>query len=395
MNEQLKKLISIAEKKDRIVLGLMSGTSLDGLDLALCKISGAGKSTTLQLLQFETLSYEKELLHDLKKLCFHADARLEDLCTIHKRIAVTHAKTINDTLVKWKIKNVDVDLIASHGQTIFHQPNTAFGPATLQLGDGDIIAHQTGIITLSDFRQKNISAGGEGAPLAAYGDYLLFQHEVEDRILINIGGISNLTFIPANAPFEKLIATDIGPGNKLMDLWMEHHFEGMTQDTDARLAASGKVNYKLLNQLHSDPFFDLAYPKSTGPELFGLNYILSCMDACECRHMRHEDVLATLNLFTANCIFDAVEGLMTHPTKTSIFISGGGSKNPLLMSHLQNHFSSLQIGTTDQTGIPSDAKEAILFALLANENIAGNTDSFGEGTTFHPAVSMGKISWPY
>ena len=176
---------------------------------------------------------------------------------------------------------------------------------------------------------------------------------------------------------------------------MQHHFEGATQDTDARLASSGKVNFKLLNQLQSDPFFDLTYPKSTGPELFGMNYIHSCMDACECHHMKHEDILATLNLFTANCIFDAAEEMITDPSRTSIFISGGGSKNPLLMSHLQNHFASLKINTTDQVGIPSDAKEAILFALLANENIAGNADSFGEGTNFHPAVSMGKISWPY
>lgn len=395
MNEQLAKLMQIAAKDDRIVLGLMSGTSLDGLDLALCKFSGTGKATVTELLHFTTISYNQTFRNDLKHICFNPDARLEDSCRMNKQIAIEHASIILETLNQWNISAESIDILASHGQTVFHQPDSSAGPVTLQLGDGDHLATQTGIITLSDFRQKNIAAGGEGAPLAAYGDYLLFHHETEDHLLINIGGISNLTYIPANAGFEKVICTDIGPGNKLMDLWVQEHVEGMTQDTDALIASKGKVNFNLLNQLHAHPFFDLSFPKSTGPELFNMDYVLSCMHACELKELKHEDVLCTLNAFTANCIFNAVEQLAKNHESTKIFISGGGTSNPLLMNFLQNHFSSLNIPITDTNSIPADAKEAILFALLANECVAGSKEAFGEGTPAHPAISMGKISLPY
>jgi anhydro-N-acetylmuramic acid kinase len=395
MNEQLRKLMNIADKKEKLVLGLMSGTSLDGLDIALCNITGAGTETTIDLLEFTSVSYGDAFRHTLMKVCFNAEARLDEICLINKEIAITHSDIILKTLHHWNVDAGSIDLIASHGQTVFHQPNTAIGHTTLQLGDGDFIANKTGIITVSDFRQKHISAGGEGAPLAAYGDYLLFQNKSEDRFLINIGGISNITFIPSNAIFEQVICTDIGPGNKLMDLWIQQHYEGMSQDTDALIASKGKVNFKLLNQLQSDLFFELPFPKSTGPELFSMKYLTSSMHCCDADAMRHEDVLATLNLFTANCIFDAVEQLMRNPEQTKIFISGGGSKNPLLMSHLENHFDYLKINITDELSIPADAKEAMLFALLANECVAGNKEVFDNGAKTHPAVSMGKISLPY
>src|SRR6187549_1155388 len=199
MNPNIEKLYKIASKPERLIIGLMSGTSFDGLDVALCKIKGSGPETHVELVQFETSSYKNDFKEELKTIFSRRDADLEKVCLLNEWVAIQHAKIINDCLQKWGYSKNDIDLIASHGQTIYHAPKFLHGKekfpnATLQIGDGDHIAVNTGIITISDFRQKHIAAGGEGAPLAVYADYLMYAESTSDVAALNIGGISNFTF---------------------------------------------------------------------------------------------------------------------------------------------------------------------------------------------------------
>ncbi len=398
MNESLEKLIDISKKDSKKIIGLMSGTSLDGLDIALCEVTGNGLNTSIALLKFETISYSNDFKDEIRSVFSKQNIELEKLCLLNEWIGSTHAEMINQSLRNWNISNDEIDLIASHGQTIYHAPkslhqNNKFGNGTLQIGDGDHIAVNTGIITISDFRQKHIAAGGEGAPLAAYGDYLLFSSKEKNRILLNIGGISNITFIPADAAFEKVICTDVGPGNTLMDAWVSRNYTGIHYDKDALIAKQGKPNYTLLNTLQTHPFYKIDLPKSTGPELFNLAYVEEALIKSNTKDISNEDILATLNILTTNTIFDVIENLISGMPNSELYISGGGIHNPLLMEYIRNQFDGILVSTTDALNINPDAKEAILFALLANELISGN-NNFGKGSKTMPAVGMGKICLP-
>jgi len=393
MNLDIKKLGQIADKKHRLIIGLMSGTSLDGLDIALCRITGFDKLTKVQLLAFETISYADDFKNQVKKICFVKDVDLEQICLINKRLGVLHAKYINDFIAKKGFKNHEIDLIASHGQTIYHSPSKLrnideYGNATLQIGDADHIAVHTGIITMSDFRQKNIAQGEEGAPLALYGDYLLFKSDDENRVLLNIGGIANFTILKPNIDFENILCSDTGPGNTMMDQYIQQNFKPLSFDKNAEIAKKGNINKFLLDQLLQHNFFLQEFPKTTGPELFNLNYLENALKVIE-KEISKEDVLATLNKFTAEAIAIGIRSFILSKEKATIYISGGGAHNPLLIDNLSMLLPNISIKNTQELGINPDAKEAILFALLANETIAGDTKFFSKKT-----LNMGKISLP-
>jgi anhydro-N-acetylmuramic acid kinase len=395
MIESIEKLSQIAHKPSRKIIGLMSGTSLDGLDIALCEVFGNGKSTKINLLQFETIAYNNEFRDEIKNIFSKKIIDLEKLCLLNEWIGKVHAEMINQKLIDWQIQKNEIDSIASHGQTIYHAPeslhqNKILGNGTLQIGDGDQIAVNTGIITISDFRQKHVAAGGEGAPLAAYGDYLLYTQSNKPTILLNIGGISNLTFIPSNSSFENVVCTDIGPGNKLMDLWINKCFSEKHLDENAAFAMSGEVNSTLLASLKSHSLFKLSFPKTTGPELFNLEFIESGLRESETEDIPAADVMATLNKFTADIISNAIQQFISGNHHCEILISGGGAKNPLLFKGITDYFPSNRVAKLPN----ADAKEAILFAVLANETIAGKKETFGNGSAKTPNVSMGKICLP-
>ena len=259
MNKNLEKLYQTGQKNARVILGLMSGTSFDGLDLALCRISGSGRDTCVELLYFDTVSYQPAFKESLKSVFSRRDADLEKVCLLNNHVAIEHARMINDTLAKWGVKNENVDLIASHGQTIYHAPaflhgRPDYGNATLQIGDGDHIAVHTGIISISDFRQKHVAAGGEGAPLAVYGDYLVFSKKGENRIMLNIGGIANFTYLPGDLDAGKVFSTDVGPGNTMMDALMQSIYPEQYYDQDAGVARKGTVHPALLTALKAHAF---------------------------------------------------------------------------------------------------------------------------------------------
>jgi anhydro-N-acetylmuramic acid kinase len=397
MHTNIQRLYDIANKSSRRVIGLMSGTSLDGLDIALCTITGAGNTTKVLLDQFITVPYAPDLKEKLLTVFSKKTVSLEQLCVLNPWLALQHASMVNDALKQWGIQSTDVDLIASHGQTIYHAPKSlhpedAFGPATMQIGDGDHIAVATGIITISDFRQKHIAAGGEGAPLSLYGDYLLCTHETENRILLNIGGIANFTLLNAGGSLAQVFSSDTGPGNTLMDAYTRKYFDGLAYDKDGVIAKSGKINEALLQSLKSDSFFKVAFPKTIGPELFNLEYLIQAQMALGAM-LSHEDVLATLNMFTAQTISEAIKNVVGDQFTYTMYISGGGMHNRLLMEHLQQLLPSITIKSSMEIGILPDAKEAILFALLGNEAVAGKPLLAG-GNATKVETTMGKISFP-
>lgn len=368
---------------------------MDGLDVALCVVSGLDSATEVKLLHFETVPYQANYREHLNEVFSKKEIDLQTLVLLHPWVAEIHAGMVTNCLKKWQVKPENIDFIASHGQTVYHAPKTLhclenFSNATLQLGDGDHIAVRTGINTLSDFRQKHIAAGGEGAPLAVYGDYFIFSDALESRIMVNIGGIANFTYLPSGATFNEVFSTDTGPGNTLMDAYVQAHFKGKFFDVNAEIASKGKIHPLLLQALKSHAFFKQNFPKTIGPELFNLDYLRVAMAKSGTGTLAFADVLATLNRFSAETLAESIEKSIGKGD-FALYLSGGGIHNPLLIKHLKDLFAGKDIHTTEVLGIPPDAKEAVLFAVLANQSVCSIQPASGLFTS-QPLVSMGKIS---
>ncbi len=398
MNAQIQHLYDLSAKPSRKIIGLMSGTSLDGLDIALCEVSGSGIGTSMELLNFVTIPFEMDFKNKILEIFSKQNVSLELLTLLHPWVALQHAKMIHKALTDWGITKDQIDLIASHGQTIYHapkslHPHSEYGPATLQIGDGDHLAVATGIITISDFRQKHIAAGGEGAPLAVYGDYLIATSATENRLLLNIGGIANFTYLPAGCALDQIFSTDTGPGNTMMDAYMRKHFD-QAFDKDGLIAKKGIVNEKLLSALLAHSFFNLPQPKTIGPELFNLDLLVNAQSESGTLSLAHEDVMATLNIYSATTIINSINAYIPANTTYALYTSGGGMHNLELVQYLKSRLPNATIHSSDLIGLEPDAKEAILFALLANETVAGKPMFAGGNATKIP-LTMGKISLPH
>ncbi len=397
MLPDILQLAHIAQKSSRTIIGLMSGTSLDGLDMAICALRNNGKDTEVKLLYFETASYDDAFKAEIRKVFAQKQVDFQFLAILNVLIAEKHALFVNTMLLRLGIHPQEIDLIASHGQTLLHAPRSQhqqdhYPNATLQMGDGDHIARRTGIITISDFRQKHLAGGGEGAPLALYGDYFLFSSPDEDRFLLNIGGIGNFTYLPANGHASDVFATDTGPGNTLMDAYARRLFE-VDYDAGGAQAAAGVVDQGLLEIFKSDPFFQLPFPKTTGPEQFSTAWA----DAIFAQHPKGQlnpfNQMATLNRLSAETIADALKRVQGTGAPKALYLSGGGNGNATLVRHLKQLLPDWKIKSIYDLGIPADAKEAVLFAVLANEAVAGKPEpDFKLGGL--PYLSMGKISLP-
>lgn len=398
MNPQLDRLYRSAGKPSRIIIGLMSGTSLDGLDMACCRLSGTGLETRFEVLYFATLAYTPDEKRLIRKVFARPEAELKWVCTLHAWLGKLHGSMVKKQLSEWQIDAGEVDLIASHGQTIFHSParehrNDGFSNSTFQMGDGDQVASECGIITLSDFRQKHVAAGGEGAPLAVYGEVLLLNKQGTSRFLINIGGISNFTRLPAGSA-DPVFATDAGPGNTLSDAFIRRRFSGLERDENGELASSGRVLPTLLDELKKADFFSASFPKSTGPEMFNLAYLDLALEKCNLLSGAAEDILATLSQLVADSLFESLIRCGAD-SGAEYYISGGGVYNQAIMNKLKEKASWLQeLPSTLKIGLHPDAKEAVLFAALANEAVAGDFSQLRHLFGNMPAVSFGKISFP-
>ncbi len=410
MNPNISKLSRIAQKHKRVIIGLMSGTSLDGLDIVLCSISGSGFQTKLKLEHFVTKEYTDDIADELRAISSVETADLAAVCYQHTRLAHLHAEWILDSLDEWDFRPEDVDCIASHGQTIYHYParNQHYKKVplntTLQIGDGDQIAAKTGILTISDFRQKHTAHGGEGAPMAGLIDNILFRDSRESRILLNIGGIGNFTYLPAGSETDKeAFTTDTGPGNTLIDKCALKYFQ-KPFDRDSEIAKSGNVNHVLLNRLLSDSWFIGKGSKTTGPEYFSLEWVEKNIISAGLNkdEIASEDLIRTLTELSAVTIADHINAVCNKSGDNQVvYVSGGGARNPLLAERLAALMPEFSIENFSRLGIDPDAKEAVLFAVLANEMLAGegflfNTVTRGQEKDGSAGnrVNFGKISFP-
>ncbi|MEO1245870.1 MAG: anhydro-N-acetylmuramic acid kinase [Pseudomonadota bacterium] len=399
MNPNISNLYRIAGQRERQVIGLMSGTSLDGLDVALCGIRGSGSATALELREFETIPYDDDYRDRVLSVFSKRDVDLETVCVLNPWIGLQHAEMVLACLDKWKIDAAGIDLLASHGQTIYHAPRhfhqrREYPNATLQIGDGDHLARRTGIVTCSDFRQKHLAAGGEGAPLAVYGDYLIYSSPRENRILLNIGGIANLTWLPDSQNPAEVMSTDVGPGNTMMDAFVQRHYPGKRYDEDSALARQGRVSAPLLNALKSNDFLAMPLPKTIGPELFNLRYLSAALSASGTTDLCNEDQLATLCRFSSETIAGAIQTVVGGLKSVRVYSSGGGVHNGLLIQHIEEQLPDLDIQSTDRLGVEPDSKEAVVFAVLANECVAGHAIQLGGMGGDDSAITLGKLSFP-
>ncbi len=387
----VSKLYSISKKKDKLIIGLMSGTSLDGLDIALCRVSGTGQGTKISVEQFQTFVYPQSLVEKIRQVSKHT-IYLPSLCSLNRELALIYAREINSCLEEWKVAHQQIDLIASHGQTIFHLPRPDDNekvPSTLQIADADEIAQATGIITVSDFRMKHIAAGGEGAPLAGYGDYLLFSDREIDVVMLNIGGIANFTLLPRNEN-ENILCSDAGPGNVLIDAWMRKQYS-TSFDEGGKIAAGEHINSDLLQALMNHPFFKIPFPKTTGPEEFNFSFIENSISDSYTGSINNNEVTATLTKLTAITIANSIKTFLP-VSRFKLYVSGGGVHNKTLMKFLAEELPLASFCKTEEKGMTPDAKEAALFALLANECISGKEETFAHTGLVN--IKMGKISLP-
>ncbi|MBI3988030.1 MAG: anhydro-N-acetylmuramic acid kinase [candidate division NC10 bacterium] len=375
----------------------MSGTSADGIDSALVEIVPDGKGLKLHLLTFAIFPYPPGLQERILQVASQAGGTTEEICHLNAYLGELFAQAALGVAEKAGIPIEEIDLIGSHGQTIGHFPDPAFEGdlpvrSTLQIGEPSIIAERTGLTTIADFRPRDLAAGGEGAPLAPILHHVLFQDPFIGRIVLNIGGIANLTFLPPGAGPEAILAFDTGPGNVLLDGMAKRlKPEGKGYDEGGRLAAKGTIHGGLLGRLMEHPFIRKKPPKSTGRETFGLTFLEEIWKTAETLNLRNEDLIATLAAFTVEAIAWNMEAFILQGEQAKeLIVSGGGTENPFLMTLLKERLPSLPVVKADEAGFPGRALEASAFALLAYLTFHGKPGNL-PGATGGRLTVLGKI----
>ena len=415
--------------KSLLVLGLMSGTSADGIDVALARISGEPPRLNAKLLNHTSINFPPQLRKEILRVAEQQPISAGQLSQLNFRLGETFAEAALAACRRFRISAKKIALIGSHGQTIFHQgrPIPYLGrptASTLQIGEPSIIAVRTGITTIADFRPADIAQGGQGAPLVPYADYLLYRHEKLGRISLNLGGIANITVIPAAARPGQVLAFDTGPANMLIDALVAHFTHNRQRfDKDARLAQQGRSIPALIDQLMRDPYLKIAPPKSTGREYYGRSYVKKILSLGRLHRAKPNDLIRAATIFTALSIVDALNRFVLPKTKIhQLILSGGGAQNPLILTQLaaalgtevvgaqhaapllgntaassntrfprlSNH---IEIVPSSQLGVPEGAKESFAFAILAYETFHRRPSNLPSATgARHPAI-LGKISY--
>ena len=399
---KIKKFYELLKKDKKYVIGLMSGTSVDGIDAAIVEITGYGLETTVNLIAFETFSFPPDVPQRILALCQPDTSRVDDICEMNFYIGHLFAEAVKYILQKSEMSTNDIDLIGSHGQTIHHLPPFTEPqgkikiPSTLQIGEPAVIAHETGIPTIADFRVADMAAGGQGAPLVSYPDYLLFHNSVKTVGLLNIGGIANLTVLPANGSFDSVSAADTGPGNMCIDAVMSEITDGKERyDTAGQRAAQGTPYRPLIDEWLTHPFFQLTPPKTTGRETFGYTFAMECLAACRKQGVTDNDCIATLTELTVQTIALYISQFVSAQNPIDIlYVSGGGVHNQTVMRRLSKVLSNTTVEPVDTSGISADAKEAIAFAILANESLHGQGGNLLSATGASMRKVLGKFVCP-
>ena len=391
-------------KEVRHVVGMMSGTSVDGVDAALVEISGTDSEPKVKLLAFENKPYPPQVREKIFSLFTPANATVDKVGYMNFLLGEIYAKSALSVIEKAGMKPEEIDVIGSHGQTIWHAPIPESPDGipvayTVQIGEGSVIAERTGSLTVSDFRVADMAAGGQGAPLVPFSEYLLYRREKETILLQNIGGIGNMTVMPAGAKPRDVFAFDTGPGNMIIDAVISAVTGGeKTYDAGGETAAKGKVCNALLDILKEEPYYRQPLPKTTGREHFGVQYTEKILGWWKENPIPVEDLLATVTDLTAYSIADAYERYVLPKYRASeIVVGGGGSYNATLLRFMKERFAphGVAVRTQEDLGLSSDAKEAVAFALMADCCMRGRANTLPSVTgAEHPAV-MGKISQPY
>lgn len=380
------------------VLGLMSGTSADGIDVALVRIAGAPPHLRAKLENFAALPFPSDVRAAVLRIANGAPTTTEEISQLNFRLGQLFARAALDACRRFRIAPRKVALIGSHGQTIYHQGKaSAFlgqrVASTLQIGESSVIAAETGVTTIGDFRPADMARGGQGAPLVPFVDYLLYRHARLGRVALNIGGIANVTVIPRAAQPAQVFAFDTGPGNMVIDALVRHFTRGrMRYDRGARIAARGRLLPGLLDALLADRYFRQRPPKTAGREQYGQPFAEKLITWGKKYEARPEDLVRTATVLTALSIVDAFHRWILPRTRIQqLIVSGGGAHNPLLMAQIQAALPKIELVHSGEFGVPEDAKEAFAFAVLAYETFHGRPANLPGATGARGPTILGKI----
>jgi anhydro-N-acetylmuramic acid kinase len=386
--------------KPMLVLGMMSGTSADGIDVVLARISGAPPNLNAKLLGHSSVKFPGALQKEILRVAEQHPVSAGALSQLNFRLGELLADAAIAACRHFRIARSKVALAGSHGQTIFHQgrPVPCFGlptASTLQIGEPSVIAARTGITTVGDFRPADMAVGGQGAPLVPYVDYLLYRDEKLGRVSLNLGGIANITVLPHAAKPQQVFAFDTGPANMLIDALVSHFTDGRQRyDKNAALATRGRSLPALLDDLFGDPYLKLAPPKSTGREYYGHAYLKNLMALGRRHRAKPNDLIRAATIFTALSVVDALNRFVLPKTKIhQLIVSGGGAHNPLLLAQLSAALPGIEVLPSSHLGIPEDAKEAFAFALLAYETFHQRPSNLPSATGARGPAILGKISY--
>jgi anhydro-N-acetylmuramic acid kinase len=383
-----------------LVLGLMSGTSADGIDVALARISGAPPSLKVNLLGHTSVPFPADVRAEILHIAEQKPITVGRLSVLNFHLGALYADAALKACKKFRVAPRRIDLLGNHGQTVFHQSWAPYllreaCASTLQIGDASVLAACSGITTVSDFRPADVAMGGQGAPLVPYVDYLLFRHAKLGRVSLNLGGIANITVLPAGAKPSNILGFDTGPANILIDGLVSHFTRGRQLfDRDARLAIKGRTIPELLRELMRDPYLRLLPPKSTGREYYGQSYLRRALALGRRYHAKPNDIIRTATLFTALSVADAINRVVLPKTKIhELIVAGGGAYNPLILGQLAALLPGIKIVPSSEFGIPEDAKEALAFALLAYETFHHRPSNLPSATGARGPAILGKISY--
>jgi anhydro-N-acetylmuramic acid kinase len=387
-------------QKAMLVLGMMSGTSADGIDVALARISGSAPSLNAKLLGHTSMKFPPVLRREILRVAEQHLITAGALSQLNFRLGELFAGAALAACRHFRVPPAKIALIGSHGQTIFHQgrPISYYGAATastLQIGEPSVITARTGITTVGDFRPADIALGGQGAPLVPYADYLLYRHEKLGRVSLNLGGIANITVLPRAAKPQQVLAFDTGPANMLIDALVSHFTRGRKRfDKNARLASQGHRNPALLDELMRDHYLKLTPPKSTGREYYGQAYLKKILTLGRRHRAKPNDLIRAATIFTALSVVDALNRFVLPKTKIhQLIVSGGGAHNPLILAQLSAALPGVEVRPSSHVGVPEDAKEAFAFALLAYETFHQRPANLPSATGARGLAILGKISY--
>ncbi len=383
------------------VLGMMSGTSVDGIDVAAVRISGAPPKLSAKFEAHHHVPFPAYIRERILQSANGAATTTADLSELNFLLGEQYARAALDACKKWRVPPRKFALIGSHGQTIFHLGASARfqgrvrTPSTLQIGDISIIAQRTGITTIGDFRPADMAAGGQGAPLVPFVDYLLYRDALHGRVALNIGGIANVTVIPAHARPSHVFAFDTGPGNMVIDALVSRITRGKENyDRDARIALSGCTISDLLARLMREPYLRKKPPKSAGREQFGNNYVRELLAWAKQHRAAPEDLVRTATMFTSLSIADAFRRFIAPRAKVDeLIVTGGGARNPLIIAQLAAALPGIKVISADRFGVPVEAKEAFAFAVLAYETYHRRANNLPSATGARRPVVLGKIAY--